>query len=509
MNSKFKKEERKIVRPAYDPMQHELTEEHMKWLTETRGIGLAHLKRHHVKSVKVWMPGVNAEVSAIAFPFTKGGEVVNVKYRTMDKRFRQEKDAEKTYFGMDFCNDESKSLVIVEGEMDVLAFNCAGIRNVVSVPDGAPREVQEVTPKPEDDRKFEYVWNCREFTDKYEKIYLATDMDEPGQALAEELSRRFGKVKCYKVNLPEKDANDVLLRHGSNVLVQSLRDAEPYPLAGSYRVADFVEGVFDILSGKVKLEGLSTGWKTVDRCMKIMPGMLSIVTGIPGSGKSQFVDALMLNMMREHDWRFGVCSFENDPKLHLIKLAHNLNAEHPAISSSDKAYVALEYLNNRMFFIRPGEDVPTIDWVLERAKELVFRYGIRGLVIDPYNEVAQDRANYESETEFVSKMLGKVKRFAQVYGVHVWFIAHPAKGVFSHGDKPGCPSLYDISGSAHWVNKADYGFVVHREFNEDNTRSDEAVVKVLKVRHSFTGEPGRATLRYDRKTGRYYDVFGS
>jgi twinkle protein len=142
-----------------------------------------------------------------------------------------------------------------------------------------------------------------------------------------------------------------------------------------------------------------------------------------------------------------------------------------------------------------------MDWLLEAARGAVMRYGVRGLVIDPYNELEHRRPASMSETEYVSQVLGKVKRFAQRHGVHVWFIAHPAKMRREEGKFP-VPSLYDISGSANWVNKADLGVVVHR----DPTREPpDAEIHVRKVRFKAVGKVGSVTLAYDRATGRYYE----
>ena len=87
------------------------------------------------------------------------------------------------------------------------------------------------------------------------------------------------------------------------------------------------------------------------------------------------------------------------------------------------------------------------------------RYGIRGLLIDPYNELDHQRPSHMSETEYVSQMLTKIKRFAQHHDVHVWFVAHPRQMRDWKGQPP---TMYDISGSAHFINKADNGVVIHR-----------------------------------------------
>ena len=98
-------------------------------------------------------------------------------------------------------------------------------------------------------------------------------------------------------------------------------------------------------------------------------------------------------------------------------------------------------------------------------------FGIRGLVIDPYNELDHQRPPGVSETEYVSQMLTKIKRFAQHYDAHVWFVAHPRQLQQWRGDPP---NLYDISGSAHFVNKADNGVVVHRVRDEGAAEASAA-----------------------------------
>ena len=130
------------------------------------------------------------------------------------------------------------------------------------------------------------------------------------------------------------------------------------------------------------------------------------------------------------------------------------------------------------------------------------RHGIRGLVIDPWNEIEHRRPASLAETEYVSQCIGRVKRFAQGHGVHVWMVAHPAKMYRDKKHEIPVPTLYDISGSAHWVNKADIGVVVHRKYGEGQ---NDVQIQVKKVRFKAVGRPGVAMLHFDRATGRYSD----
>jgi twinkle protein len=165
--------------------------------------------------------------------------------------------------------------------------------------------------------------------------------------------------------------------------------------------------------------------------------------------------------------------------------------------------VTIQWLREHFYFIRADDEAPTIDWILENARSAVLRHGVRGLVIDPYNEIEHKRPSAMSETEYVSQILGKVKRFGQAHGCHVWFVAHPAKmHRDSNGDIP-VPTLYDISGSANWANKADLGIVVHRDWRE-NANSVE--IHVRKVRFKSVGRVGVVTLEYNALTGCYGPV---
>ncbi len=481
----------------------------VEWFAK-RGIPATVLERNRIGHEHVWMPGCESGATepAITFPYVRGGEVVNVKYRGQGKRFRQVKDAEKIYFGLDDITGQS-TVIICEGELDKLALEVAGYLNVVSVPDGAPKLVKDQTPDPEEDKKFSYVWNCREAFENVTKIILAVDGDGPGEALAEELARRYGKVRCWRVTWPSagdvacKDANEVLVDHGLEVLREVIEGAQPYPIKSLYDAGVYESDVLRLYRGETA-KSYSTGWPAVDELYRVRPGELTVVTGVPNSGKSQWVDALSVNLMTASGWRVAYCSFENPPAQHLAKLAElYLRApfwEGPHFTRMSEAELrsAVAWLRERAYLIRAEDESPTIDWVLETAAAAVMRHGIKGLVIDPFNELESQRPPHQTETEYVSGLLSKVKRFAQSHGVHVWFVAHPAKMYRGQDGKLPIPSLYDIAGSAHWVNKADVGIVVARDWD-----TGVVTVHVKKVRFKEIGTVGAVTLDYEKSSGRY------
>jgi twinkle protein len=482
----------------------------VQWVA-ARGISETVMRRNRIGYAHVYIPALKAEVDCIAFQYFRNGELVNIKFRALvDKAFAQVKNAEKIFFGLDDIAD-TDSAIIVEGECDKLALEEAGILNVVSVPDGAPNHVKAGDPAP-DDVKFSYLANCADHLDRLKRIIIAVDSDPPGQALAEELARRLGKERCWRVRWPDgddvqcKDANDTLVTHGADVVRECIDAAKPYPITGLHSLVDYTEETLALYRDGRK-RAHSTGWTSLDEYMTIREGRLSVVTGIPNSGKSEFVDALMVNLAMGYGWRFAVCSLENPPEEHISKLAEKYLGlpfwPGPTIRMSElELQRALDWSDDHFYLIRFDDETPTIEAILDKGRAAVMRHGIRGLVIDPYNELEHKRPNNMTETEYISQLLGKVKRFAQNHGVHVWFVAHPAKMQRENGSLPP-PTLYDISGSANWANKADIGVVVHRDPVKDPTKAE---IYVRKVRFKSEGKVGATELQWDRATGRYGEV---
>jgi twinkle protein len=549
--SSRKRKEEPPVRPNVE--LHPLNDEMIEFF-KSRGISKDTLERNKVSAVHTYDPKAKDKSWVIGFPYYSHDLLVNVKYRTLDKRFWQSKGAEKVLYGLNDVVGQNE-IIIVEGEMDKLALEEAGISNVVSVPDGAPSRVKEgELPPAEEDTKYSYLWNSRAWLDQAVRIVIATDNDAPGDALAEELARRLGRERCWRVKWPltkedhefvassfgdeaampgqgedaeeeprpgqpdpvwyRKDANEVLMKDGNKMLQNFIESAEPLPIRGLLRFHEYYEDIMKYYYLELKDgQGVKTGWPSLDKYYRVVPGELTIVTGVPNSGKSEWIDALLCNLSDQQGWQFAMCSMEKRATDHARQLAekyvgkpffdlpYSRGTQRMSFEELDDA---LDWVDDRFHLIRYEDDeLPSVDWVLDIARAAVYRYGIRGLVIDPYNELDHQRPSSMSETEYVSKMLTKVKRFAQTAGVHVWFVAHPRQ---LHQWKGEAPNLYDISGSAHFINKADNGIVIHRNRDPESESPDSVEVLVRKVRNKAAGTIGNCVLSYDRRNGRYVDI---
>lgn len=479
-------------------VESEVTDRNVIAWFAKRGIHQPTLAAFRIKSGRAWMHGPNGggECQTIQFPFYLDGQVVNVKYRTSDKRFRQEKGARKCLYNVDMAMQAGGDrLIITEGEMDCLALYEAGFRAVVSVPDGAPSPDAKTYAS-----KFDFLHGMEALFEKFRWVVLAVDNDAPGKKLEEELSRRIGLDKCLRVFWPNgcKDANDVLVNYGPEDLNKCIHAAAFFPVDGVKTVGDLWSDVFT-LHGQPEQPGADIGWPSAVGVFNVEPGQMTVVTGVPSHGKSTFIDAVRVNLFKRHGWPSAVFSPENWPaQRHMAVLAEMYAGRNFHEMTEDELYSVMDSTLSGFFFIQPerDEDMMTVDAILKRAKALVYQYGIKVLVIDPWNEIEHDMPAGQREDQYLSIQLAKIRRFARVNSVHIFLIAHPSK---LDKDKTGGyppPTAYDIAGGAMWRNKADNILCVYRP----DMKTSETQVFIQKIRFRRNGTAG-AMLRFSFHVG--------
>lgn len=463
--------------------------------------GIKYDKNFPVISGRKFFHG-HGELDAIGFVYGDAKNPTAIKWRGAEEKvFTQDGVAKEFYLG-DKVLKKDKELIIVEGECDALALLSIGVKSV-SCPNGAPQKVSNKMVMPEEDNKFSYIWEFRDHFEHLEKIILAVDNDEAGEALAEEIARRVGRAKCWRIQFPEdcKDFNDVLRDYGEDEVKRLIKDAVPVPLDGVYSANDYKKSVQEIYDKGIG-RGISTGLKSIDDLFTIAEGQLSVVTGIPSSGKSEFIDQIMINLAQNNHWKFAVCSFENPPHYHIAKLAEKIVGS-PFFQSIEKRMNekqledALNFINEHFVFLEQKEGgMSSIESIIDRTKQAVMRLGIRGLIIDPYNYI--DMSTERDEHQNISSMLTKISSFAKSHGIHVWFVAHPSKMYPNADGTMPVPKGMSISGSASWFAKADLGITVHR--------GDQGVeIHCWKSRFKWIGSQGMKLLNYDIITGKYSD----
>lgn len=445
----------------------------------------------------------------LVFPYFENGVAVNEKYRAKnasgERRIWQKEGGKRTFYNADVLDDPAliegyASLIITEGEFDALCAIDCGFPLTVSVPDGShlPPKRGEDNDAKGDIREFEFLWNNRDRLKRIKRFIIAMDGDEAGRNMAGELVRRLSASRCMFITYPEgcKDTNDVRQKYGAEAVAKMFNEAQPYPVRGLFQLNQYPEAS--------TISTFSTGWATVDRHFQPFAPSLVVVTGVPSHGKSTWVNHLLVNLAEGYNWRSAVFSPEMPVIPHLRDKLRRCagKATLTDLIAEGRLGGIDRWIEDRIVFIDhdfdDDDDDVSLEWILEKAADAVLRFGIKCLVIDPWNEIEHARRREETMSEYIGRALRMLKKFARKYDVMVILVAHPTKEVGKDG-KTRLPSLYDIEGSASWYNKCDVGIIIDRE----DPHRWETAVHIKKIRFEGTGDPGKVVMAFDRNTGRY------
>ncbi len=478
--------EKEYIRPTevnITPVENTRVEDWFK----SRGISKKSIQDLKISEGKEWMPQTQQAENTIKFNYFMGGQLINIKYRDARKNFKLYKGAEKVFYninnivGYDTC-------IIVEGEMDVLSFHEAGIHNSISVPNGATLNSNNL----------DYLDNCIDYFDDKQKIILAVDKDEPGQALQQELVRRLGAEVCFLIDFQDcKDANEYLLKYGKEKLHGLVLQAKAVPLENVTTFRDIEGEITDFVKNGFK-RGYQVGLSNFDSIFSTYTGQFITVTGIPSSGKSDFVDQMVVGYNQNYDWKTAFASPENAPTyLHAHKLMRKVWQDMPRKDDigTDKWNAVADHVNDNFFFI--DMERYTLDSVLRKGAELVKRKGIKCLVIDPFNKIRDVDSNLEDVNRYTMEYLSKIEIFAKKYDVLVFVVAHPTKMYKDKDGKMEEPTMYNIKGGGEWYDASYHGLLIHRDYENKTVKA-----KVLKVKFQNLGENGaEAHFRWEPKSG--------
>ncbi len=478
--------EKIYVRPETPDAIHDVSTNVEKWF-ESRGISKQTLKALKVTEGSEFMPQTGKTENTIQFNYYIGDQLINVKYRDGRKNFKLYKGAEKVFYNINSVVGYEYA-IIVEGEMDALSLYEAGIHNVVSVPNGATLNTNNL----------DYLDNCIDYFEDKEKIIIAVDADEAGQALQRELVRRLGAEVCYLADFNGcKDANEYLLEYGKEELAKRITKARPVPLENVTTFKDIEGEVTDFVTNGFK-PGYQIGLSNFDDIFSTYTGQFITVTGIPSSGKSDFVDQMCVGYNANYGWKTAFASPENAPTyLHAHKLMRKVWQDMPrkADIGSDKWNQVAEHVNDNFFFI--DMERYTLESVLRKGAELVKRKGIKCLVIDPFNKVRDVDCKTEDVNRYTMEYLTKIEIFAKKYDVLVFIVAHPTKMYKGSDGQIEEPTMYNIKGGGEWYDASYHGILVHRNYEAKTVKA-----KVLKVKFQNLGENGaEAHFKWEPRSG--------
>ena len=435
------------------------------------------------------MPQTGQTENTIQFNYFRNSELINTKFRDGRKNFKLVKGAERIFYNLDSIVD-CDTVIIVEGEIDALSFVESNLNCVVSVPNGATTTRLNL----------DYLDSSIDAFEGKDKVILALDNDEPGQALQAEFIRRFGAEKCYTCDFGDcKDANEFLVRYGGHELRSVVAKAAPVPLENVVTVKDIEDELNEFMVEGFK-PGFQVGLDNFDDIFSTYTGQFITVTGIPSSGKSDWVDQMAVGYNQRYGWKTAFASPENKPTfLHAHKLIRKFWRGMPRKEDlGTERWETIKSHVDRNFFFLENERYD-LDSVLEKGAELVKRKGIKCLVIDPFNKVKMKTKREMSIPDYTMEYLQKIEIFAKKYDVLVIIVAHPTKMYKNADGQMEEPTMYNIKGGGEWFDASYHGLLVHRNYEAKTVK-----VKVLKVKFQNLGQNGEeAHFKWDHQSGLY------
>lgn len=251
--------------------------------------------------------------------------------------------------------------------------------------------------------------------------------------------------------------------------------------------------------------GLSTGWRSMDEYFTVRHGEMTVITGIPGHGKSSWLDNVMISLSRREHWKWAVFSAENFPVArHIAGLAEIYTGLPFGKGPSTRMTPAdldlsIKWIDEHFSFIPPGDNM-SLNRIIEIAAD---SDTLDALVIDPWNELDHARPEMLREDQYISIALSKLRWLARNADIHIFVVAHPAKYIRQNGQPKPIITLNEVKGASEWFAKADNGLSVWRDETDTTGATD---VHIQKIRFREVGRAGGAVrLYYDRVSGRYTD----
>ena len=267
---------------------------------------------------------------------------------------------------------------------------------------------------------------------------------------------------------------------------------------------DLFKDLEEIKLQNLKRKGLSTGFTTLDELMTIDKGYLSVITGLPSSGKSEFLDAILMNMAILHGWRTLYYSPENYPLAeHLKKHTERYVGKPLYEMSHQQMKEAKDFIHEKFVWMYPQEDY-SLDGLLAIAAKEHEKQPIDAIVLDPWNEIDHSNQGGMRDDQYISRCLTKIRRFIRDTNIHAFVVAHPVNPSKQEKEADGNykpPTLNEIAGGGTWRAKADYGWVAHRHPLENTIK-----VMINKIKFKTMGRVGVASFDYEWKSGRFKGV---
>jgi twinkle protein len=428
------------------------------------------------------------------------GEVVAQHVRGKNKEFFWRGSPKKLQlFGQHLFRGGGKRLIITEGEIDCMTIAQYVTNNkwpTVSITSGASNAHNDIR-------------NNLEFVESFDEVIFAFDMDEPGREAAKKCAVLLTPGKAKILNLPLKDANDMVRAGRTKELVDACWQAVSYRPDGIINGADLLEEM-----KKPPPKGLEIPFPELyKKILGLRKGELVLCTAGSGIGKSTFVNELAMHLFKEHGQSLGILALEENPvrtgrRYVSIQLNKPIHLSHEGVSDEEIEQAFKETLGTGRFWLYDHFGSTDIDNLMHKLRYMVLGLGVDFIILDHISIVVSGLDEIaESERKIIDKLMTRLRSLVEETGIGCLAVVHlkrPDGGKsFNRGRQV---SLTDLRGSGSLEQFSDIVIALERDQQGDSP--DLVLIRVLKNRPvGDCGEAGYA--KYWRETGRLlsYDPF--
>ena len=437
----------------------------------------------------------------IVFPFLlPDGVLALAKTRKAEAGAKPKPTAancEPVLFGWQAVPASCREIVITEGEIDALSFAAYGYV-ALSVPFGGGKAGKQ-----------NWIENEFERLERFERIYIATDMDRPGDEAADEISSRLGRHRCYRVHLPHKDANDCLVKGvGKAEIDAAIANAKSLDPEGLRRPQDFTDQVIHLFwPASGEHVGYTVPYGKVAEKLAFRPAEVTLWSGASGMGKSQILSDCVPHWIKQGS-RICLASFEMKCAQTLKRMCKQTGGvERPTAQFINRIMDWLD--QGLLLYERVGKS--GVDELLAIFDYARAKYGCDQFVIDSLMRLGIAQDDYNGQ----EKAMYRLVDWAIQHNVHVHLVAHSRKGERGQG----APETEDIKGAMEiganafniltvWRNRKHEEDLKAAKTEADRRDLDQKPGVILNVAKQRNGDfEGKIGLWFDQDTYRYHSSF--
>ena len=432
------------------------------------------------------------------YPYTRNGKVVAYKVRQLPKKFNVVGDFTGVeLFGQSTLGIGKKRIIITEGELDALAVAQAMLEKsgkiwgaVVSIPSATGLKT---------------LLDQREWVNTYSEIVLCFDQDEAGQPAVDKAAKMFPAGKVKVTSLPEKDASDVLVKHGASVLDQCIYNAQTWSPAGIVSG----EAVWDQFMARQNVESVPypSCLEGLNHKLKgIRHGEITLFTSGTGSGKSTVIKEIILDLLSKTDDKIGLISLEEsvgDTAEKFISMALKRPVMDPPPLSDEELRAGFDEVFGDERLILLDHQGSVGDSSLIDKIEYMALMGCRYLVLDHITIAVSEGSEGLSGNEAIDKVMSDLLKITKKHNIWLGLISHLRKSQGSKSFEEGnLASIDDIKGSGS-IKQISFDIVAFARNLVAEGEAERNTINFRVLKSRFTGLTGDAgSAYYDIKSAR-------